>query len=130
MWGLAFVVGFAAAAACVAAAFILQARSSRARAQAPSAAALSAPIPTPPPALPPGSAHEYLEGTDMIRPAGGTLVKNLRQHYLPIVDEPVPPHLLDLARQVDEGHPTPEPDTSQATSTVSSLSPPAGRGSG
>jgi hypothetical protein len=106
MWGVAFVVGFAAAAACCAAAFMLQARQSRPRVNAASAAAaLSVPIPAPVPALQPGTAHEYLEGTDMIRPAGGTLVRNLRQHYLPLVDEPVPDHLLDLARKLDEGKP-------------------------
>ena len=105
MWGVAFVVGFAAAAACCAAAFMLQARTRARVHEPPASAALSVPIPAPAPVLPPGSAHEYLEDTDMLRPAGGTLVKNLRQHYLPVVDEPVPPHLLDLARQVDEGKP-------------------------
>jgi hypothetical protein len=103
MWGVAFVVGFAAAAACCAAAFMLQARS-RARLDKAPAAAVSVAIPTPVPVLPPGAAHEYLEETDMLRPAGGTLVKNLQQHYLPLVDEPVPPHLAALARKVDEGN--------------------------
>src|ERR1700694_5830810 len=66
--------------------------------------ALLARAPEPPPTTPFQSpqlpAHEYGEGKNILRPVSSSLAQHLQWHYLPTVNEPIPDHLMALARRL------------------------------
>jgi hypothetical protein len=46
------------------------------------------------------SAQEYAEGENAARPVSSSVAERLRQHYRPVLDEPLPVHLMALIERL------------------------------
>jgi hypothetical protein len=97
MWISVFATGFAIALCCCLAAIMMQPKLMRCRWQD----ALMGPAPTSPePPSPESSAEEYAEGESTPRPVSSSVADQLRRHYRPVSNEPIPTDLKKLIRRL------------------------------
>jgi len=101
MWISIFAIALAAAISFCIAAIALQPKPGRGRRGGALIRQTSDAPPTRAPQSPQLSAQEYAAGENAPRPVSSSLPEHLRQHYRPVLNEPIPAHLTALVRRLE-----------------------------